>query len=136
MNKNFLSKAINWFKNLSTIMKIILTGCTLLIIIFLSTLLWYNSNINGKSDDVSNIVVKIEMGSGNSKIADTLEKYGVINSSTAFKIYAKLNKISDLKAGTYSLNESLSFDEIVEELKKGIVFSKDAFDLTFIEVRI
>lgn len=133
MNKNFLEKIINWFKNLSTIIKIIFVSCTLLIILFLSILIWYNSNINGKSDDLSNIVVKIEMGSGNSKIADILEQSGVINSSTAFKIYTKLNNISNLKAGTYSLNESMSFEEITEELKKGIVFSKAAFDITFIE---
>lgn len=133
MNKNFLGKIINRFKNLSTIIKIIFIICTLLIILFLSLLIWYNNNVNGKSDDLSNIVVKIEMGSGNSKIADTLEQSGVINSSTAFKIYTKLNKISDLKAGTYSLNESMSFEEITEELKKGIVFSKEAFDVTFIE---
>lgn len=133
MNKNFLGKAINWFKNLSTFIKIILISCTLLIIIFLSILLWYNNNINAKSNNISNIVVKIELGSGNTKIAKTLEEAGVIKSANAFKIYTKLNKISNLKAGTYSLNESMSFNEIVEELKNGVVFSEEAFDITFIE---
>lgn len=133
MNKNILEKIINWFKNLATISKCLIIDVLLITVFVLFILIWYITNSNGKSDNISNIIVKIDLGSGNSKIAETLEESGVIKSANAFKIYTKLNKISNLKAGTYSLNESMSFDEIVEELKNGVVFSEEAFDITFIE---
>ncbi|MBR5227750.1 MAG: endolytic transglycosylase MltG [Clostridia bacterium] len=118
-------------KNKFTILIIILL---VLLAIILAPFIWYSSAIKpaDKEDTVEKKVI-IELGSGNSTIATKLEELGIIKNALAFKIYAKLNNIDGLQAGTYYFSPAMSIDEIVQDLKTGIVYSNSAFNVTFIE---
>lgn len=131
--KEKIQNIFKWVKNLGTIPKIVLISVCSIVFIVLVFVIWYNTSISSKSSNASNIIVNIDIGSGTTKIADILDKSDVISNSLSFKLYCKFNKVSGLQAGTYSLNQSMDYGEIVEELKKGVVYSKDNFNITFIE---
>lgn len=113
--------------------RIAILGALSLIIIFCVSCIWYKTSINKKSNDSSNIIVKIEIGSNSTDIANILENSNVINSSLAFRIFVKLNNVSGLQAGVYSLNQSMSVSEIISKLKNGILFDQNNFNITFVE---
>ncbi|MCI8519762.1 MAG: endolytic transglycosylase MltG [Clostridia bacterium] len=62
----------------------------------------------------------------------TLKENGVIKSDIAFKIYIRLNNISNFQAGKYTMNKSMTVPEVAEALQKGIMF-KDSSNITFVE---
>ncbi len=104
-----------------------------LVIIALSIFAWYNSAINHVSNDEIIHVIEVPMGSNVVSIADELKKEDLIKSTLAFRIYVKLNNISNFQAGTYELKKNMSVKEIAEALQTGIVKSKDVISITFIE---
>lgn len=114
--------------------KVVLVIIALIIVVLAATGVWYYLSI-GPADRNDSTVYNIEipMGSSPSSIAKKLENEGLINNSIAFKIYVKLNKISNFQAGTYGLQKNLSLKEIIETLKTGKVSSKDVISITFVE---
>ncbi len=117
-------------KKLLTVVIILIV---ILIIAGVSPLIWYRTNISPVSNDTEKKKVEIEIGSSNDSIGQKLEEAGIIKNKTAFKIYLKLNKVEGLQAGTYYLSPSMTLDEIIDALKKGIVFVDTNFDVTFVE---
>lgn len=98
------------------------------------TFSWYFisiSAVNKKSDE--EIEVSIPLGSGTSSIADVLKENGIIRSKTAFKIYVKLNKVTDFQAGNYYLKKNMNLEEITEMLKTGRVSDPNQFNMTYLE---
>ena len=87
----------------------------------------------GKRKNESEIEVIIPLGSGTSRIAEILKENKIIKSETIFKIYVKINKISDFKAGTYYLKPSMTYKEITEMLKTGIMHDPNQLTITYIE---
>lgn len=77
--------------------------------------------------------VEIPMGSGTSKIAEILKNNNLIRSKTAFKVYVKLNKISNFQAGTYYLKESMNLKEITEMLQTGKMYDPNQITITYLE---
>ena len=69
------------------------------VIIALSIFAWYNSAINHVSNDEIIHVIEVPMGSNVVSIADELKKEDLIKSTLAFRIYVKLNNISNFQAG-------------------------------------
>lgn len=106
----------------------------LIIIAIVSAFAWYNISISPvNKDDVTSYNLEIPMGSGSSTIAKKLKNEGLIKNELAFKIYVKLNKISNFQAGTYNLTKNLSVKEIAEILQTGKVNGKDSISITFVE---
>ena len=66
-------------------------------------------------------------------ISDQLEKQGIIHNSLAFRLYVKMNNISNFQAGNYELSKNMSLAEITELLQTGKVKSKDVVSITFVE---
>ena len=64
---------------------------------------WYEGNLKvvGSGKEIN---IEIKSGTRTAEIAQILEENKVIKNATAFKIYLKLNKINDLKAGKYIFN--------------------------------
>lgn len=63
------------------------------------------------------IEVKIESGSSLTKISELLEDKGVIKNKSTFKYYVDFtDRASKLKAGTFMLSASMTFDEIIDVL--------------------
>ena len=93
--------------------------------------LWYQQQLTPVSADTTKHVrVTITAGTAPSAIADQLKAAGVIRSQTAFAIYTRLTGARDtLKAGSYSLQPSLSLPAIVDHLVTG---KQDTFRVTFL----
>ena len=114
--------------------KIVLIVLIAVIVIIGAILLWYSSStkcVNKKSDEEINI--EIPMGTGTSKIADILKENKLIKSKIAFKIYVKLNNVSDFQAGDYHLKQNMNLKTITEMLKTGILEDPNQITLTYLE---
>ena len=75
------------------------------------------SDIAGGGGD-ARIDFRVNEGDGLSAIAKNLKAAGVINSGTAFKIYARITGKHIYQMGIHSLNASMSYGEIIDELEK------------------
>ena len=85
------------------------------------------------SSDDTEIQVEIPLGTGASGIAEILKEKDVIKSVLGFKLFVKINGISDFQAGTYKLKQSMTLKEITECLKNGIVFDPNQINFTYLE---
>lgn len=79
------------------------------------------------------ITVEIPMGSGLDSIATRLETSGVIKDAKIFKYYTKFKNESQFQAGSYDLTKAMTFDEIIESLRTGLVYRKPEFTITIPE---
>jgi len=104
------------------------------ILILAIGLIWYFSSISPVSKkNQEEIQVTIPLGSGSSQIADILKENNIIKNKLAFRIYVKINKVSDFQAGTYYLKQSMNLKEITEMLKTGIMHDPNQLNITYIE---
>lgn len=83
------------------------------------------------SDEAIQFIV--EPGSSKNKIADDLEKKGLIKNALFFKLYIKLNSSKELYAGTYNLTKSMSINEIIDILNSNKSIENEGISATFIE---
>ena len=104
-----------------------------IILIVIGCVLWYFTSISPVSKNEEEIEVKIPMGSSVSNIANILKENNLIKNKTAFKLYVKLNKVSDFQAGTYYLKQSMDLKEITEMLKTGIMHDPNQINITYLE---
>ncbi len=68
-------------------------------------------------DTSESITVEIATGTTLNAALEQLEAQGVIRSASSAKIYAKLNGLNDIKAGTYIINPGMSVAEIISYLE-------------------
>ena len=114
--------------------KIIIIGVVLLLfILVISAVAWYNISLSGTGTAEDKVTIEIAMGSGPNKIASILQQNGLIKSSTAFKLYTKLNNVNSFQAGKYTLTKNMTVPEIAEALQTGKVFKDTDIKITFIE---
>lgn len=106
----------------------------LFIIIGLASLLfYYKTTLGSVSSSKTDKEIVIKKGSSSKTIAQTLKKYSLIKNEVTFLIYIKLNNISDLKYGTYLMNENMGVEKIVDMLKTGSNYNPDEITITFQE---
>lgn len=113
--------------------KIIIIIVVLLILLTLGVFFTYKSLTGKVSENGEEKEIIIPLGSSSSSIAAILKENNLIKSETAFKVYVKLNKISDFQAGTYYLKENMNLEEITEMLRTGIMFDPNESAITYIE---
>ena len=113
-----------------------------IILAIILPILWYNASIlpvdKNSSKKVENIKaekieVEIPLGSTADDIANILKEKDLINSKTAFKVYVKLNKISNFQAGKYELYRTMNVSEITKTLQTGKLYVENQVAITFIE---
>lgn len=80
------------------------------------------------------VVVEIPMNSGTAEIADILSEAGIIDSTYFFRFYSRV-KGSDgtFVAGSHVLSADMSYENIVSELQKGAVDTRESVDIMFYE---
>lgn len=121
-------------RGMRVFMKIMLAIIVIGISVFLSVaILFCAQDMFGvnKPDEV--VLVDIPKNAGLSQVADKLQAVGVIRSADLFKVYFKLSKpTGEFQYGTYSLNPSMSYDIIIEELFK-YASTKEEVTVTFPE---
>lgn len=83
--------------------------------------------------DKKDIEVEIKSGTSREGIAKILKEKGLIRSVNVFKLYIKMNNITNLKADTYLLNKSMNLETIVKELEKGSNYNPNRVIITFKE---
>lgn len=77
--------------------------------------------------------VEIPIGSSVGGIAQILENEGIIKNAKVFKYYIKFKNEAGFMAGTYDLSPSMTFSEIINELKTGKVLEEPVFKVTIPE---
>ena len=73
-------------------------------------------------ESIEYVEVQIPLGSSASRIATVLESNGIIKNNTFFYYYVRYRNASGFQAGEYYLSPSMTFDEIIEQLKDGRVY--------------
>lgn len=129
-------KAEGEFKHsiLRPIIGVAISVVVVCVIFTLAIKLTYNHYVSPvDKNDTETIEVTIKRGSGLSSISKTLEENGIIRSATAFKFYVDFSDMSSkLLAGTFELSPSMTFDEIVNVLKRPTSIN-DTMKITFVE---
>lgn len=102
-----------------------------IIIVIVGGFTYYNVNLQAVSKNSETVDVTIEEGMNVSKIINLLNKNGLIKNTNVFKLYVKINKVSNIQAGEYELNKNMDAKAIINKLKEG---PKDStINITFIE---
>ena len=115
------------------ILKKILIVLIPIILVAIGIFTWYFTSIKSVNNKEDVIVVNIPMNSGTSAIADILKGNKLIKSKLAFKLYVKLNNVTNFQAGTYYLRQNMDLKEITNELKTGIVEDPNQVTITYLE---
>lgn len=117
-----------------TIITIIIVAVLLILIgLIIGAVTWYVNETSAVSDSSEEVDVTIPKGENATNIGTILEEAKVIKNLNAYKIYIKINKISDMKAGDYTLNKNMPLSQIVATLEKGPDSSKTTVNITFLE---
>ena len=102
--------------------KLFLIGvsCFLIAVVGAVSFFTYQFLGSGVSNDTTEILFDVPPGTGMTQIAASLEQKGLIRNANLFMFYARLKKMnSRLKIGEYSLNHSLTPDQILNILASG-----------------
>ena len=83
------------------------------------------------SKNSKEVEITIEQGTYPAKIGEILESKNLIRNATFFKLYTRLLKVNNLKAGTYTLNKNMEITKIIDVLMKGNSVNLDEIEITF-----
>ena len=103
----------------------------LIIGILIGSYFFFTGPVN--SLDKKDIEVEIKSGTSREGIAKILKEKGLIRSVSVFKLYLKMNNVTNLKADTYLLNKTMNLETIIKELEKGSNYNPNRIILTFRE---
>lgn len=110
---------------------IIISIIIALMIVALGCFLYYKINLQAVSESDEAVEITIEEGMSVSNIINLLKDKGLIKNDKVFKLYTKINKISNIQAGEYELNKNMSVQEIAKKLQEK---PKDStINITFVE---
>lgn len=108
-------------------------GLIIFLILILGIVIAYTSMFTKVGSSNTEIQIEIPLGTGTSGIAKILKQNNIIKSELGFKIYTKINNISDFQAGTYNLRQNMTLKEITKSLQSGIVFDPEQLNFTYLE---
>ncbi|WP_051302198.1 endolytic transglycosylase MltG [Salibacterium aidingense] len=84
-------------------------------------------------DSDETVTVEIPIGSNAEDIGRVLEENGIIKNGTVFHYYVRYNNERGFQAGEYDLSPSMNIEEIIQELKEGMVVEEPEFSFTIPE---
>lgn len=108
---------------------LIVVAIILLLLVIIS--IYLISPVNRRNKEP--IDVEIASGTSTSQIGELLKDNKLIKSRLLFRIYITTKGKHSLKAGTYRFNQSMSLEDIVEELSNGSSYNPNLVVLTFKE---
>jgi len=117
---------------MNKIVKIIIFLVLLFVLMIVCCLIWYSNSLKGIKES-QKIEIVVDEKSTFSNLGRTLEEKKLIKSELAYKIYIKLSKPTNLKAGTYELSPNMGVQKIVEVLSQGNSYNPNIVKVTFRE---
>lgn len=111
----------------------IVTVVVLIIAAIIGFTMYYINMMNPVSEQSETVTVNIENGSTPDQIGKMLKQSNLIKDDFVFKIYVRLNNVSDMKAGEYELNKNMGVSQIIETLQEGPDTKKKTVNITFLE---
>jgi UPF0755 protein len=84
---------------------LVVGALVLILVLVVGGWLWYQ--VDPPGDPGREVVVEVRRGWGVSRIADELERRGVIESATAFQLYVRIFGAGPFQAGTHRLREDM-----------------------------
>ncbi|MDW2884013.1 endolytic transglycosylase MltG [Exiguobacterium artemiae] len=79
------------------------------------------------------VKVEIPLGAGTSTISSILKEKDLIANETIFRYYVRYKNESSFQAGTYTLTQAMTPDEIINELKTGTIMKAADVKITLPE---
>lgn len=112
----------------------IITSVITFVISFLGIwFIYYHVSLGPVSKKSELVNFSVKEGSNFYSITDNLVKKKLIKSSFSYKIYLKLHKPKNIKAGVYQLNKNMSIKKIIETLSGDIKHDLNSISITFKE---
>ena len=81
--------------------------------------LWVQSQVDPSGPAGREVTVEIPRGSSTQRIASLLEEEGVVTNARNFRVYVRVKSGGPFQAGTYTLRQRSSFDDVLAALEKG-----------------
>ena len=104
-------------KPLLTVLISVVIVCTVLYIVYTNLYSRYFSPVD--SESTQEIEITIPSGYSLTKISELLESEGIVRNAKIFKYYVDFSDMSSkIKAGTFILSPSMSFDDIIDVIKR------------------
>lgn len=103
---------------------------SLLLVPFLVVGGWFVYQLNPPGEPGKAVQIQIERGWGVSEIGDELESEGVIGSSLAFQLYARMRGAGPFQDGPYQLRKNLGVRDAVSKLEGGPAQGTTDLELT------
>ena len=129
----FVPKGRKELEKMSKKIIIIITIISVIIVLTIASILGYNNGLKPVNKDNNKAeIVEIEQGTRTEGIINLLKEKKLIRSSLATKIYIKLNKVKNLQAGKYELNQSMPLSEILKKISSGEIYD-ESVKITFKE---
>ena len=98
----------------------------------LGVLITYKVMLGPISKDTTKITFEIPYKTTSNEVLLSLKDQGLIKNVTMAKVYMKLNKITNIQAGIYELDKTMSTEEILKSFAEGKVMD-DEITVTFVE---
>lgn len=105
----------------------------LFVILFGCSFLYYKNNLKAVSKNSNEIIFTIEQGESFNNIIQDLEDNNIIKNKAVTLIYAKLNNLTNIKMGTYVLDNSWDTDTILKYLNSSTTAISNTVSITFVE---
>lgn len=115
-------------------MKKILIGLLILILVSCGgAYFWYTSQFQPVSTDETVVLFEIPSGSTVNATAQRLENENLIKSALAFRIFVRLDDLSNLQAGYYEISPAMDMRTVAEKIFSGDAVFPDTITITFPE---
>lgn len=115
------------------IIKILIILITFFVVIGIIGCIYFFNSIGSVSKDKTKIELVVDKNSTFLTLGEVLEKNNLIKSTLTYKIYVKLVKPTNLKAGIYELDQTMGVKKIIEILSEGNSYNPNMVNITFRE---
>ncbi len=88
-----------------------------------------------EEEEPQSINVNIPIGSSTAQIGQILEDEGLVRNGTIFRYYVRYKNESGFQAGDYQLSTGMDFDQLIDELKDGMLLEEAEIVFTVPEGR-
>lgn len=98
------------------VFRVILLIILVLLIIIAAGLLWYKNELEPVGSADEEVTIEVSAGESYSSILDTLKEDGLIKSTLAASVYAKLHDTTNVYEGEFTLNKGMNTAEVLNYL--------------------